>query len=283
MLPLVTLFTPLYNAAPYLRQYLSSVLAQTWRPLQFILVDDGSDDDSVDIAQSYAPLFERSGIDFMLITISHGGAAAAVNAALQYAKGDFLTWCDADDMLLDESIGKKIVYLREHPELDLVRSDGWLFTADGTKRPCTQREAEHGTKDLFDAILRQETHCYAGSYMIRASAFFSCYTNRQIPLSEIGQNLQLVLPPASRSLCGYIPEQLFSYYIRPQGHSSKKTPLSGQLKKLEDLRSLRLTLLPYCQCDQVYYQQEVQRLYQNERRALLSQAAAKARKDKEQW
>ena len=104
MNPKVTLMTPVYNAMPFFKEYLESVLKQTYRPLEFICVDDGSTDESYDYLLSMIPSFKRAGIELKFDTISHQDQSFAINHALSRVTGDYLTWCDADDELDSQSI-----------------------------------------------------------------------------------------------------------------------------------------------------------------------------------
>ncbi|MBR3644656.1 MAG: glycosyltransferase family 2 protein, partial [Parasporobacterium sp.] len=92
--PLVSLISPVYQSAPYLDAFLDCVRDQTWRPLEFIIADDGSIDRSVDIIRDRIPGLQASGIDVTLLQLEHQGQAGAVNAALKHVAGKYLTWCD---------------------------------------------------------------------------------------------------------------------------------------------------------------------------------------------
>jgi glycosyltransferase involved in cell wall biosynthesis len=96
--PSVSILIPCYNAAPWLAETLDSALAQTWPEKEIILVDDGSRDDSLAIARSY----ETRGV--RVIKQTNRGASAARNRALQEARGDYLQFLDADDLLAPAKI-----------------------------------------------------------------------------------------------------------------------------------------------------------------------------------
>lgn len=277
---LVDLVTPFYNALPWFPAYLESVLAQTWRPLRFIAVDDGSTDGSLAYLRQKVPAFEAAGIDLCILAIDHGGQAAAVNAALPFLSGNFFAWCDADDILTPDSVEKKALYLMKHPQLGMVRSDGHIVLEETGKAKRIARAADYWIKDIFDDLFHQMTYCCAGCYMLRTKLFFDCYPEKQIPISPEGQNLQLLLPPASRTACGFIPEQLFYYYVRSSGHSSRRRSYTEQLSRIENFARLRAQILPYCDCDREYYLAENERMRQEQRRRLLYSALQRIREEK---
>jgi glycosyltransferase involved in cell wall biosynthesis len=100
--PLVSILVPCHNAAPWLRDTLESALAQTWRPLEVILVDDGSTDGSAAILREF---------DAPELTVLHRparGAAAARNTALAAAHGQYVRFLDADDLLAPDATARQV-------------------------------------------------------------------------------------------------------------------------------------------------------------------------------
>lgn len=279
MKPLVSLVTPVYNAMPYFKEYLISVKEQTWRPLEFIVVDDGSEDDSWRCLQEMLPTLEAAGIIVYALHRKHENQAAAVNAALPLISGEYFTWCDADDLLAADSIEKKVLYLMRNKELGMVRTDGMFINSNPNKVSHSAKEGDCYTQNIFDTLFHGVTYCYAGCYMVRAVLFFECYPEKQIPISPEGQNLQLLLPPASRTDCGFIPETLHYYYRRSSGHSSKDRSYTQKLSRIENFRDLRQAVLPYCRCDRQYYQEESKKIENREKEKLFKLAAICARRE----
>ncbi len=281
MKPLVSLVTPIYNAMPWFRDYLSSVLAQTWRPLELIAVDDNSTDGSYEYLSDMQGPLEAAGIRIRVLRVPHGGQAAAVSAALPLVAGEFFTWCDADDMLTPDSVEKKAAYLIAHPELGMVRSDGFVVVTEKQKIMHATTVNDRCVKNIFDELFHMTSYCYDG-YMLRTRLLFDCYPEKRIPLSPEGQNLQLLLPPASRTECGFIPDMLFRYYIRSGGHSSRRRSYTEQLARIENFAKLRAAILPYCDCDQEHYRRENERIRQSDRQKLLYSTLIRAREEMSQ-
>ena len=199
MNPLVTLITPVYNAMPYLADYLDCLKAQTYRPIQVLLVDDGSSDSSGDCLRQQTAALEAAGLEVCVRFCPHRGQAWAFNEALPLIRGEFFTWCDADDLLTPDSIEKKVRYLQENPSVGMVRSNGLVLDGDtGAVLSESAKDADRQEKDIFEDLFLENTYCYAGCYMVRTRLFFDCYPQKRIPESPEGQNLQLLLPPASK-------------------------------------------------------------------------------------
>ena len=88
---LVSVIVPVYNVAPYLREALDSVVNQTYKDLEIIIVDDGSDDGSASICEEYASSDPR----IMLIHQANNGLSGARNTGLEIATGDFVSFVDS--------------------------------------------------------------------------------------------------------------------------------------------------------------------------------------------
>lgn len=109
--PLVSLIVPAYDSEKFLREALDSAFAQDYEPYEVIVVDDGSHDATGEIAQTYDVLYIRQ---------ENAGAAAARNRALEHARGELITFLDADDVLPPNKISLQAAHLLEHPEVGCV-------------------------------------------------------------------------------------------------------------------------------------------------------------------
>lgn len=118
MTPLVSVIIPCHNAAPWLGEAIESSLAQSWPRKEIIVVDDGSSDESVALARSYSPRGVRVAVQ------SNAGASAARNHGLRLAKGDFIQFLDADDLLSPEKVGAQVRAL-EREQVRRVASCAW--------------------------------------------------------------------------------------------------------------------------------------------------------------
>jgi glycosyltransferase involved in cell wall biosynthesis len=110
---LVSVLIGVYNGAPYIAEAIESVFAQTYRPLELIVVDDGSTDDSGDIVRSYgdALVYERQ---------ENAGNGAARNRAVALASGRRLAFLDADDRFVRDKLERQTAVLDAHPDVDVV-------------------------------------------------------------------------------------------------------------------------------------------------------------------
>lgn len=102
--PLVSVVIPAYNAAPFIAATLESVLAQTYRNLEVLVVDDGSKDDTPDIVARVASRDER----VRLLRQSNGGVASARNLAIGVSSGTYIAPVDADDIWFPSKIERQV-------------------------------------------------------------------------------------------------------------------------------------------------------------------------------
>ncbi len=105
--PTVSIIVPVYNAERYLDACISSILAQDYRAVEVILVDDGSTDGSGEICDRYRALDER----VLVVHRENGGIAAAQNSGLDAATGELVTFCDNDDLMSSRMIGRLVEIL----------------------------------------------------------------------------------------------------------------------------------------------------------------------------
>ena len=121
-IPLVSVCVPVYNAAPYLRECIDSILAQSFADFELLLADDGSTDDSRAIIRSYADPRVR------LIEREHD-YIATLNALLDAARGKYVARMDADDRMLKDRLRTQVDYMEAHPEIDLL-GGGMLYIGE---------------------------------------------------------------------------------------------------------------------------------------------------------
>jgi glycosyltransferase involved in cell wall biosynthesis len=125
MKPLVSVIIPIYNAAPYLQETLDSILASTYRPVEVVMVDDGSKDNSLSIAKSYCEQHPEC----QVIAQENKGVSAARNAAIRAAKGTYILPVDADDKIADTLIEKAVEAIENDNNIRVVGCRCWMFGA----------------------------------------------------------------------------------------------------------------------------------------------------------
>ncbi len=132
--PLVSILVPCHNAGAWLAETIESALAQTWPHVEIIVVDDGSVDDSLAIARR----FEIRGVK--VFTQANRGASAARNAAFRAARGDYIQFLDADDLLAADKIATQRRWLASAPPGRIAAGPWGRFTRDPAQAIFTPEE-----------------------------------------------------------------------------------------------------------------------------------------------
>lgn len=134
MAPLVSVIIPTYNRARFLREALASVLSQTYRPLEIIVVDDGSIDETPRLITGFPVRYVRG---------PHRGVAAARNRGIRLARGPFLAFLDSDDLWLPEKLARQVAFFEAHPEAVAVQPEE-IWIRRGRRVNPKRRHAKEG-------------------------------------------------------------------------------------------------------------------------------------------
>ncbi len=159
--PLVSVVTATWNAADYLREAIESALAQTYRPLEIVVVDDGSTDHTAEVCASFG---ERVRYIYQPKDDKRGALAHA--RAFRAARGEYLAGLDQDDRWLPEKIARQVAIMQAQPET------GAVFTRfrviDDTGRDKGPSDMIGPSGDVFHTLLRGNRYCYSSGLYRRA-------------------------------------------------------------------------------------------------------------------
>ena len=112
--PLISVMIPVYNREKYIQEAIDSVVAQDYRPLEIIVVDDGSTDRTAEIINQYDPKIVKYYYQ------DNAGIASARNTCFTHSSGEFLAWLDSDDYYLPGKLTAQMQYLSDNPKCDIV-------------------------------------------------------------------------------------------------------------------------------------------------------------------
>ena len=160
--PLVSVVIPCYNQARFLGEAIESVLAQSYPHFEVIVVDDGSTDNTSEVAASYAGV--------RCIRQDNQGLAGARNTGIRESKGSYLVFLDADDRLLPDALKVGVEWLKARPECAFVSGLYRLIAADGSPLPPI-REQPCPDKEQYMEMLRGEYIITPAVIMHRRSVF----------------------------------------------------------------------------------------------------------------
>jgi glycosyltransferase involved in cell wall biosynthesis len=159
---LVSVIVPSYNGGRYLPEAIDSVLRQTYKRVELIVVDDGSTDDTAAVAARYP--------EVRYFRQENQGVAAARNRGVRESRGGLLVFLDSDDVLLPTALEIGAKNLQARPECAFVSGQCDLVTTDGKLIPMPQ-SLQYASGDHYLAMLRRNYIWNPGAVMHRRAAF----------------------------------------------------------------------------------------------------------------
>jgi glycosyltransferase involved in cell wall biosynthesis len=143
-LPLVTVITPAYNQAVFLRDTIESVLSQDYPNIELFVLNDGSTDDTEKILQEYTGRIRWE-------THANMGQTPTINKGWSLTNGEIITWLNSDDTYLPGAVKAGVEYLMQHPETAIVFADSLFTEADGTPLERTRPVPPFNYKNFVTA------------------------------------------------------------------------------------------------------------------------------------
>ena len=224
--PLISVIVPIYNVEKYLRKCIDSIINQTYRNLQIILVNDGSTDGCLDICKEYVSLDTRVNI----VDKKNGGLSSARNAGMKVAEGSFFAFIDSDDWILETTFEKMIKKQKIH-NADLVVC-GKMNYIEKTNQYVHGNLFEQDTccnkEDAIKLLLLKSVSAWNKLY--KRSLFEDiCY-----PEGRIGEDSHIILRLLNKcSKVEIISEELYIYNVRE--NSIMSSPFKDKdINMLED-------------------------------------------------
>jgi glycosyltransferase involved in cell wall biosynthesis len=222
--PLVSIITPSFNQARYIEATIQSVLGQDYPRIEYIIMDGGSSDGTVDVIRKYA--MESNGLPFEnqkqasgFHTISYwvsekdNGQTDAINKGFARAKGDILAWLNSDDTYEPGAIAAAVKSLQEHPDVGMVYADCNFINEDG------RVIGKFGSAQTDYRLLRQ-----GYVHIPQQTMFFRADLWKQVgpldPSFYFAMDYDLWTRIAARSQIKYLPGQTWANF---RLHTSGKT------------------------------------------------------------
>lgn len=122
MKPIVSVIIPTYNRADFINEAIESVYAQTYRPIECIVVDDGSTDNTKTILEKWTQVSDNE-FYFKYLYQCNSGAQVARNTGIESSTGSFIQFLDSDDLLYSDKLAKQILFLSNYKNYDAVFGD----------------------------------------------------------------------------------------------------------------------------------------------------------------
>jgi glycosyltransferase involved in cell wall biosynthesis len=203
--PLVSVVTPTYNQAAFLRDTIESVLSQDYRAIEYQIIDDGSTDSTPQVLKEYSG---RAWIE----RHENRGQTPTINKGWERATGDILTWLNSDDTFLPGAVSAAVKYFEEHPDVGIVFGDTLFTNEDGSP---IERSADRSNFDYYESFVRE-----CENPIPQPSAFI-----RRSVIEDVGildqkfyyfMDWDFWLRAGVNHRIGYFPELLSTYRLHAQ-------------------------------------------------------------------
>ncbi len=234
--PLVSVIMPIYNGSKYMMDAIDSILNQTYKQFEFIIVNDNSTDSTLEILKDYKKRYPQ--IRIISLDFRHG-PFGAINLAMKYAKGEFIAPMDSDDISHPKRLEKEVQFLLENKDVIVVGTHARIINGEGNVVGKKTFATNH------DDIYRQffEVHPIVHpSSMIRRSLLpkqNAIYYNK----FGINDDYFTFFNFLTYGKFANIDEFLFDYRIHLKNNSLQK--LKGKFLNTVKIRLIALTKLGY--------------------------------------
>ena len=207
--PCVSVITIVYNGARFLQAAIDSILGQTFTDFEYVIVDDGSTDETPAILSQYA--------DPRIVLVRHAankGVITSRNDALAVAKGDYIANLDADDVAYPQRLEKQVAFLRAHPQVGLVGSWVEQISQEGT--PCGQLHPPTDHRSIVDACVGENPFTHSSIMFERQAAL----ALGGYPVAyEWGEDFALCMEISRVRQVANLDEVLVQLRLHPDQHS----------------------------------------------------------------
>jgi GT2 family glycosyltransferase len=230
--PRLSVVMSVYNGMPFLEEAVRSILGQSASDLEFLVVDDGSDDGSAALLQQWRQRDERMTV---LCHRVNQGVARSRNAALRLARGAFVACQDADDVSLPDRLSRQAAYLDGEPEVGMVGTQVSFLGEPGSSEAGQQSDFPVRNEDLQSQLLVSNCFC-AGSVMMRREVLdrVGFYDQALAPSEDYDLWLRL----AEVAKIANLPDVLYQYRLHDGSASSQNRGLQMHRKAIALQRAL---------------------------------------------
>lgn len=197
--PRVSVLMSVYNGAMYLRDAIDSILSQTYTNFEFLIIDDASTDNSLEIISSYN--------DKRIILVQNTNNLSlprSLNKLLDMARGEYIVRMDADDVSLPERISKQVEFMDTHTEIGLSGTARKVYI-DGEYKLYNTEESLHINERLLQG------NCIAHPTVIMRKSMLDKYSLRYDPKFKSAQDYELWIRMSYLFPIGNMPDPLLIY------------------------------------------------------------------------
>ena len=207
---MISVIVPVYNVEKYIINCLDSIVKQDYTDFELIIVNDGSKDNSVNLAREY---LDNYSINWRIINKSNGGLASARNAGIKESKGEYIAFVDADDALSTCFLSKMLNSINKD-NYDFVFCNFEFVKEQISPIDYNEKEIEYTKKSLLNTFLKRTINFVVPSMFFRKEFLIdnNLFFDEEIKFSEDQPFIWNVILHSQKSL--YLYRKMYGYYIR---------------------------------------------------------------------
>ncbi len=260
--PLASVVIPTYNRKELFAESFHSVVSQTYRPLELIVVDDGSTDGTASIREKLISDAEKNGVHAIWLFQENRGVSAARNHGMKYCSGKYLLFHDSDDLLDENRVALQVAML-ELLQADMCAASKYNFNAKNKEIIISRYSPEVQSNVILSDINVKKIHWGTQTFMYRYATLKGIWWDEKISSGEdkdfnfrvLQQNLKVCCEPRAIT---YFRQHNFDTRLK-HGNNSMKMYLSVHFKMLDYYREQGLVEM--AALEQVILLRTVYKLY----------------------
>lgn len=240
--PLVSVIMPVYNAAPYLREAIDSILNQTFTDFELLAIDDGSTDNSRNIISEYTDSRIR-----LIVNDKNLKIVKTLNKGIALSRGKYIARMDSDDISVLDRLEKQVKYMELHPDVDICGSNFRVFGTFGEELACYPSD----DVSIRKAMIKSCSFCHPSVIMRKASLVrYNLKYDEQFLYAE---DYDLWSKGILYLKYHNIDEVLLNYRKSGQNTSFKKNTWQHILTNAITLRNIAYQSIKPCQVDWIRF------------------------------
>lgn len=212
--PRITVAMSVYNNGPYVGAAIDSILAQTFADFEFLIVNDGSTDDSAAVIDARAATDRR----IRVIHQDNRGFIASLNRMLAEARSPWIARMDGDDVSMPERFARQLAFLADHPDHGVIGTAASLIGPDGervVRPPIVRPETHEGLVANLESgpLINHNVVIYSREAVLRAGGYRAGYRH--------AEDYDLWLRLSTITRMANLPDELVAYRIYPEQVSAR--------------------------------------------------------------
>lgn len=238
-MPIISVIMPVYNEERCVAEAIESILQQTYRDFELLVIDDGSQDGTLSVLQRYAKNDDR----MRVISRGNRGVAATRRELVEEAEGKLIASMDADDVALPHRLERQVNYMRENSECVAVGSQAYLIDPQGWILGKTHYPLKH-SKIESNLLMRGEMPVtFTHSAMLMHRDAVRSVGNYRLDFGP-GEDRDLLIRLSEVGRLANLPSALVKYRLHEDGWYNVKERKSTTLKAVQDAYERKSDRLP---------------------------------------